>query len=198
MALPTREEAMDLLRTHTQNENLIKHMLAVEASMRAYARKFGEDEALWGITGLLHDFDYEKHPTPDEHPMFGVRILEEKGYPGDMIHAIKAPRHLPGRAPRKPPGQSPLCRGRTHRFHRRRHPDAAHPETRRPESLFRAQEIETERLCAHRQPGRHPDRRRRTGHPPGGTHRLRHRGDGGHRRRPGTLIPSLPGDPIPI
>lgn len=90
MALPTREEAMDLLRTHTQNENLIKHMLAVEASMRAYARKFGENEALWGITGLLHDFDYEKHPTPDEHPMFGVRILEEKGYPGEMIHAIKA------------------------------------------------------------------------------------------------------------
>ena len=90
MALHTREEAIDLLRTHTENENLVKHMLAVEAAVRAYARKFGEDESLWGITGLLHDFDYEKHPTPEEHPMFGVRILEEKGYPEEMIHAIKA------------------------------------------------------------------------------------------------------------
>ena len=91
--MPDRQEAMALLRTHTENENLIKHMLAVEACLRAYARKFGEDEDLWGITGLLHDFDYEKHPTPEEHPMFGVRILEEKDYPQEMIHAVKA--HAP-------------------------------------------------------------------------------------------------------
>ena len=77
MGLPDREEAMKLLREHTQNENLVKHMLAVEGCVRAYARRFGEDENLWGITGLLHDFDYEKHPTPEEHPMFGVRIMEE-------------------------------------------------------------------------------------------------------------------------
>jgi putative nucleotidyltransferase with HDIG domain len=64
-------------------------MLAVEAAMRAYARRFGEDEEKWGITGLLHDMDYEKHPTPDEHPMVGVRELESKGYPEDVIHAIK-------------------------------------------------------------------------------------------------------------
>ncbi|MYC15311.1 MAG: HDIG domain-containing protein [Gemmatimonadetes bacterium] len=88
-----RDDAFTLLTEHTENINLIKHMLAVEAAMRAYARKFGRDENLWGITGLLHDFDYEKHPTPEEHPMFGVAILEENGYPEAMIHAIKA--HAP-------------------------------------------------------------------------------------------------------
>ena len=90
MELPTCDEALALLRSHTENENLIKHMLAVEACMRAYARKLGEDPNLWGITGLVHDMDYEKHPTPEEHPMFGVRILEEQGYPEEMIHAVKA------------------------------------------------------------------------------------------------------------
>jgi putative nucleotidyltransferase with HDIG domain len=64
-------------------------MLAVEAAMRAYARRFGEDEEKWGITGLLHDMDYEKHPTPEEHPLVGVRELESRGYPEDVIHAIK-------------------------------------------------------------------------------------------------------------
>ena len=88
-----RNQAFALLTEHTENINLIKHMLAVEAAMRAYAQKFGEDENLWGITGLLHDFDYEKHPTPEEHPMFGVAILEAQGYPESLIHAIKA--HAP-------------------------------------------------------------------------------------------------------
>ena len=90
MPLPTRDEALNLLRTHTENENLIKHMLAVEAAMRAWARKLGENEELWGLTGLLHDFDYEQHPTPEEHPMFGIRILQEKRFPEEMIHAIEA------------------------------------------------------------------------------------------------------------
>jgi putative nucleotidyltransferase with HDIG domain len=70
-------------------------MLAVEAAMRAYARVYGEDEERWGMAGLLHDFDYEQHPNPnaeadpDEHPLFGARILEEQGYPEDVIYAIK-------------------------------------------------------------------------------------------------------------
>ena len=73
----------------TESDSLRKHMMAVEAAMRAYARRFGEDQEKWGITGLLHDMDYEKHPTPDEHPMVGVRELEKRGYPDDVLHAIK-------------------------------------------------------------------------------------------------------------
>ena len=84
-----REESWELLCRRTESDSLRKHMLAVEAAMRAYARKFGEDEEKWGMTGLLHDMDYEKHPTPDEHPMVGVRELERRGYPDDVLHAIK-------------------------------------------------------------------------------------------------------------
>ncbi|MDQ3590869.1 MAG: HDIG domain-containing protein [Actinomycetota bacterium] len=84
-----REESWELLCEWTESDSLRKHMLAVEAAMRAYAKKFGEDEEKWGVTGLLHDMDYEKHPTPDEHPMVGVRELERRGYPEDVLHAIK-------------------------------------------------------------------------------------------------------------
>jgi putative nucleotidyltransferase with HDIG domain len=83
-----RDQAWSLLCEYTQSESLRKHMLAVEACMRAYARKFGEDENQWGITGLLHDFDYEKYPTPAEHPFVGNKILEERGYPEDVRRAI--------------------------------------------------------------------------------------------------------------
>ncbi|HEX3107069.1 MAG TPA: HD domain-containing protein [Terriglobales bacterium] len=83
-----RSQSWDLLCEYTQSESLRKHMLAVEACMRAYARKFGEDENKWGITGLLHDFDYEKYPTPAEHPFVGNKILEERGYPEDVRRAI--------------------------------------------------------------------------------------------------------------
>lgn len=88
-----RDEAVKVLHEFTENENLRRHMYAVEAAMRAYARKFGEDEELWGITGLLHDFDYERWPNderkPDEeHPTTGVRILAERGYPEEMREAI--------------------------------------------------------------------------------------------------------------
>jgi len=88
----SREEALTLLREYTKNENLIKHALAVEAAMRAYAKKFGvnEDEEKWGIVGLLHDFDYERYPKAPDHPLMGAQILAEKGYPEDMIYAIKA------------------------------------------------------------------------------------------------------------
>ena len=85
-----REQAWRLLTEHTRTENLIKHALAVEAAMRAYARKFGEDEEKWGIVGLLHDFDYDQHPSPEEHPLVGAAILEREGYPEDVIYAIKS------------------------------------------------------------------------------------------------------------
>ena len=84
-----REESWELLCEWTESDSLRKHMLAVETAMRAYARKFGEDVEKWGVTGLLHDMDYEKHPSPDEHPMVGVRELESRGYPEDVLHAIK-------------------------------------------------------------------------------------------------------------
>jgi putative nucleotidyltransferase with HDIG domain len=84
-----REESWELLCEWTESDSLRKHMLAVEAAMRAYARKFGEDEEMWSVTGLLHDMDYEKHPTPDEHPMVAVGELERRGYPEDVLHAIK-------------------------------------------------------------------------------------------------------------
>jgi putative nucleotidyltransferase with HDIG domain len=95
MAEKTRADAWELMTEYTASESLRRHMLAVEAAMRAYARKFGEDEDRWGMTGLLHDFDYEQHPNPEatadpnEHPLFGARILEEQGYPEDVIYAIK-------------------------------------------------------------------------------------------------------------
>ncbi len=89
----SREEALSLMHEYTQNENLRRHMYAVEAAMRSYARKFGEDEGLWGITGLLHDFDYERWPNDerlpdDEHPTTGVKILREKGYPDEIVQAV--------------------------------------------------------------------------------------------------------------
>jgi putative nucleotidyltransferase with HDIG domain len=84
-----RRDAVLLMEEWTESDSLRKHMLAVEAAMRAYARKFGEDEEKWGVTGLLHDMDYEKHPTPAEHPMVGVAELEKRGYPEDILHAIK-------------------------------------------------------------------------------------------------------------
>src|SRR5512146_399566 len=83
-----RDQAWSLLCEYTQSESLRKHMLAVEACMRAYARKYGEDEDKWAITGLLHDFDYEKYPTPQEHPFVGNKVLEERGYPEEIRRAI--------------------------------------------------------------------------------------------------------------
>jgi len=88
MSVPSREEALRLLREHTKNENLIKHALAVEAAMRFYARKFGGDEEKWGVVGLLHDFDYEEHPTLEEHPFAGARLLREKGYDEEIARAV--------------------------------------------------------------------------------------------------------------
>jgi len=83
-----RDDAWHLLTEYTKSENLLKHALSVEAAVRGYARKFGEDEEGWGITALLHDFDYERWPTLGDHPLKGSEILREKGYPEWMIRAI--------------------------------------------------------------------------------------------------------------
>jgi putative nucleotidyltransferase with HDIG domain len=86
----SRETDLALVREYTKNENLVRHMLAVEAAVRAYARQFGEDEEKWGTVGLLHDFDYERWPEPPDHPLKGAAILKERGYPDDVIYAIKS------------------------------------------------------------------------------------------------------------
>jgi putative nucleotidyltransferase with HDIG domain len=83
-----RAEAWCLLTEFTQSESLRKHAMAVEACMRAYARKFGVDEELWGIVGLIHDFDYEKYPSAEEHPFKGNEILKERGYSDEVRRAI--------------------------------------------------------------------------------------------------------------
>jgi putative nucleotidyltransferase with HDIG domain len=86
----TRDDALALLRSYVQSETLLKHMLAVEAAMRAYARRFGEDEEKWAVTGLLHDIDYELHPTMAEHPAVGAGWLADRGLPDDIVYAVKA------------------------------------------------------------------------------------------------------------
>ena len=87
-ALPTREQALALLHEWVQNLNLRKHCYAVEACMRAYARQVGADEERWGITGLIHDFDWERHPDLERHPMKGVEILRAAGWPEDVCRAV--------------------------------------------------------------------------------------------------------------
>jgi putative nucleotidyltransferase with HDIG domain len=86
----TRDEALSIVKKYVKNENLIKHMLSVEAAMRFYAGKYGEDQEKWGMTGLLHDFDWEIHPTMEEHPLAGEPLLQEQGVPDDVIHAVLA------------------------------------------------------------------------------------------------------------
>ena len=91
--LPTRDDALALMHEYTASDSLRKHMLAVEAAMRAYAERFGEDPERWGLTGLMHDFDYEKYPNAahsptEEHPAWGVNLLRERGWPEDILAAI--------------------------------------------------------------------------------------------------------------
>jgi predicted hydrolase (HD superfamily) len=83
-----RDAAWQLLTEYTKSESLLKHAMGVEAALRGYARTFGEDEEEWGIVGLLHDFDYERWPTPEDHPFRGCEILRDRGYPEWMTRAI--------------------------------------------------------------------------------------------------------------
>src|SRR5690242_5204274 len=102
----SRTAAWDLLTEFTQSESLRKHALAVEACMRAYARKFGADEELWGVVGLIHDFDYEKYPSAQEHPWKGNEILKERGYSDEIRRAIMSHADYTG-----VPRESPIEKG---------------------------------------------------------------------------------------
>jgi putative nucleotidyltransferase with HDIG domain len=82
---PTREEAWELVTEMTQSETLRRHMRSVEAAMRAYARRYGEDEERWAVLGLIHDWDYESGPTPEQHPRRGIQMLRERGWPEDVL-----------------------------------------------------------------------------------------------------------------
>ena len=99
--MPTRNDAYILMTTHVQNENLRKHMYAVEAAMRFYARKYGEDEELWAMTGLLHDCDYEEYPDLHEHTQVLAGWLRDGGYDERIIYAILAHNELNTNQPRK-------------------------------------------------------------------------------------------------
>jgi putative nucleotidyltransferase with HDIG domain len=89
VSAPSRDEAWELFCEWTGSDSLRKHVLGVEAAMRAYARKYGEDEELWAVTGILHDLDYERHPDPDDgHPRIAMRLFEERGYPPELIEAV--------------------------------------------------------------------------------------------------------------
>ena len=93
LPVPPREQTLALMHEYTASDSLRKHMLSVEAAMRAYAEKFGEDVERWGTTGLIHDFDYERYPNSEHsstegHPAEGVRILRDRGYPEDILRAI--------------------------------------------------------------------------------------------------------------
>ena len=88
MTLPSYEEALALFHSWTKSDSLRRHAYAVEAAMEHYARHFGEDIDLWRLTGLLHDMDYERHPTPEEHPFVGIEVLRAQGYPDIILDAI--------------------------------------------------------------------------------------------------------------
>lgn len=98
----TRAQAYQLMCEWTASESLRKHMLAVEAAMRFYARKFGEDEETWAVVGLLHDMDYEKHPSKEEHPYQTVKLLRERGEPEAIVRAILAHADYSGVTPETP------------------------------------------------------------------------------------------------
>ena len=86
----THDEAYAIVQEYVKNENLIRHMLSVEAAMRFYAEKYGEDVDMWGMSGLLHDFDWEIHPTLEQHPQDGIPILRERGVPEEIVRAIQS------------------------------------------------------------------------------------------------------------
>ena len=178
-----RQQAWELVCQYTASDSLRKHMLAVEAAMRAYARQFGEDEETWGIVGLLHDFDYERWPNPPDHPLQGAAILAERGYPDDVIYAIKSHADYLTDCPRVSPLDKTLyaCDELAGLHHGRGH-GAARGHSRHA-GQQREEEAQAEELRRRRQPRRHRPRRRRPGRRAGRAHPVRDRRHGPACRR---------------
>ena len=113
----SREQAWDLLCEWTQSDSLRRHMLAVETAMRAYAPRFDGDVELWGLTGLLHDLDYERYPSlEDGHPRYALKELEARGYPPELVRAVASHADLPGRLARLADGEDAVRRRRAVRL----------------------------------------------------------------------------------
>ncbi len=102
-------EALKIVRTYVKNENLVNHMLSVAIAMRFYAEKYGGDPEKWEVVGLLHDFDWEIHPTLEEHPQAGVPILREHGVPEDIIRAVLSHAEETGVVREKSYGKGVVC-----------------------------------------------------------------------------------------
>ncbi len=117
-----RSEALAIVREYVKNENLVHHMFAVEAAMRFYAEQFGEDVETWGVTGLLHDFDWEIHPTLEEHPQAGAPILRERNVPENIVRAILSHADHTGVPRQTRYGKSIVCLRRNHGTGHRRRP----------------------------------------------------------------------------
>jgi putative nucleotidyltransferase with HDIG domain len=107
VSYPSRDEALAVLKEYTHGDSLLKHAYAVEAAMRFYAAHFGEDPERWGVAGLLHDFDYERYPSLDDHPFKGAEILRERGYDAELIDTILSHAGHSG-VPRTTPAQKAL------------------------------------------------------------------------------------------
>jgi len=116
----TRDEALSLVHEYIKNESLVRHMLCVEAAMRFYAEKFGEDAEKWGLVGLLHDFDWEIHPTLEQHPQDGAPILRQRGVDEETIRGRLESRRPYRRPARKPHGEGAVRLRRNYRPDHRR------------------------------------------------------------------------------
>ncbi len=180
-----RADALALLHEYVKDAALVRHMLAVEAAMRAYARKLGQDEETWGIVGLLHDFDYERWPNAPDHPLQGSAILRRHGYPDDVIHAILSHAdYLADRHPRTSPLDKALyacdeLAGFVSACSMVRPGGITDLTAASVKKKLKAKGF------AQRQPRRHHARRRRFRRRAYRAHPVRHRRDEAARRRPG-------------
>ena len=173
----TRDDAWCLLTEFTLSESLRKHALSVEACLRAYARKFGEDEELWGMVGLIHDFDYEKYPSADDHPFKGSEILKERGVSEEIRRAILSHANYSG-VPRESMLEKTLfaC-DELAGFITASALVKPNKSLAEVEAKSSQEKNEGQSLRPLRQPRRHHQRRRRDGRRPRRAHRLLHRGD---------------------